>query len=465
VSDSALRLLHALVVDDQGTRWGERATDLQDRDARALLDADAPRRHWVGRSRGYSKTDDLAAITVVVLLEQLRPGDEALAVAADRDQAAIIVRRIRWIAARTPELSRALEVGAYDVRTRSGVKFECLSADAASSWGRSPRWAVVDELCQHPETPNARTLWESISTACVKVQGRLAVITTAGDPSHWSRAVYEHALKDEAWRVSEAHGPAPWLPPEEVEAERRRLPESSFRRLFRNEWVATEDRLLSPEDVRACAHLAGPLDRQPYIVYVVGVDLAVRRDRAVVAVAHSEPLDGTEGVCVVVDHLDVFRASGEHDIDLEQVEGCVEARARTYNGAAVIFDPAMAHSMMQRLTRAGVRVIEHTFSAQSNSKRALALLELVRSHRLALPDERELIDEFTALRLVERGPGLFRYDHDPGRHDDQVTAIGLCSHHLLEQPSAVLPTPAQLDRLWAPTRGEPWHSIHTRTTW
>jgi hypothetical protein len=40
-----MSLLNALVVDEDGTRWGERATDLQREGARALLDLDGPRRH------------------------------------------------------------------------------------------------------------------------------------------------------------------------------------------------------------------------------------------------------------------------------------------------------------------------------------------------------------------------------------------------------------------------------------
>ena len=105
--EAAIGLLNALVVDEAGTRWGDRATPLQRADAAALLDQAGPRRHWIGRSRGFSKTDDLAAVSIAVMLEQLTPGEEAVCIAADREQASIIVKRVRWIAARTPELGSA----------------------------------------------------------------------------------------------------------------------------------------------------------------------------------------------------------------------------------------------------------------------------------------------------------------------------------------------------------------------
>ena len=440
-SARAMRLLESLVVDDDGQRWGQRATSVQRRDAEALLDLDGPRRHWIGRSRGYSKTDDLAAITIAALLEQLHTGHEAIGVAADRDQARLLIDHIRPIAIRTPELRDALQVGAYDVRTANGLRFEALAADAASAWGRSPYWTVVDELCQWPETDNGRAMWEAISTAAPKVRGRVAVISTAGDPSHWSRGVYEHALEDPLWRVSEVHGPAPWLDPAELESERRRLPESAWQRFFENRWCATEDRLLRFEDLEACAVLPGRLDPDRRQSYVLGVDLAVRGDNAVVAVCHVEQVEGYGDLRVVVDSLDVFQPTRHAENDLGAVEGCVKARCEQYGHAPAMFDPAQGYQMMQRLRAAGLRVLEHTFTAQSNSRRALLILELVRGRRLWLPDDPDVLAEFAAVRLRETAPAVYRYDHDAGKHDDRVTAISLAAVHLMDRPVAALAAP------------------------
>jgi hypothetical protein len=431
--DRALGLLNALVMDEHGTRWGERATEIQRADARALLDLDGVRKHWLGRSRGYAKTDDLAAVSLAALPTQLSTGMEAIGIAADRDQARLLVDHMRPIVQRTPEL-RDVQVGAYDVRA-GNVRFEVLPADAASAWGRSPAWTVVDELCQWPDTPNARTMWQAISTAVPKVRGRVAIITTAGDPAHWSRGVYEHAVEDRLWRVSEVHGPAPWLDREELESERRRLPDSAWQRFFENRWCATEDRLLSYEDIQACAVLPGRLDSDPRYQYVLGVDLAVRGDNTVVAVCHLEEVEGYGDRRVVVDSLDVFTPTKRSETDLQAVEGCVQARSEQYGHAPAMFDPAQGFQMMQRLRAAGLRVLEHTFTAQSNSRRALLILELVRGRRLWLPDDPETVAEFASVRLRETAPGVYRYDHDSGKHDDRVTAISLAAVHLLGRPA------------------------------
>lgn len=39
--------------------------------------------------------------------------------------------------------------------------------------------------------------------------GRMVVLTTAGDPAHWSHTVLAHAQGDTHWRVQEVPGPPP----------------------------------------------------------------------------------------------------------------------------------------------------------------------------------------------------------------------------------------------------------------
>lgn len=434
-TERAVELLAALVLED-GRPWGEAATEVQWADARAVLgsvgDPSAIRRHWVSRARGYSKTSDLAAMTLVAMIVLLPDGAKAYAVARDRDQARLLVDAMRGFVMRTPQLRGAVTFEVYGAASRGGaVCLEVIPADAAGAWGLLPHWVVIDELCQHPETPSARALWEAVTTSLPKVAASVAVvITTSGAPGHWSREVYEHALEDELWRVSETHGPAPWMDPAELASERARLPESSYLRLFENEWAQSEDRLFDPDDVRSCATLPGELDPVPGVRYAIGVDLALRNDRAAVATCHAEG-DGIDRK-IVCDRLDVFTPSRHREVDLQVVEDLVCVRAGQYGRADCVFDPAMAWQMMQRLRRQHVRVVEHTFSASSNSRRALALLQLVREHRLVLPEDDELIDELLNLRLVERAPGVYRHDHDQGKHDDRATALGLAALHLLE---------------------------------
>ena len=87
--------------------------------------------------------------------------------------------------------------------------------------------------------------------------------------------------------------------------------------------------------------------------------------------------------------------------------------------------------LVQRLRRRSVKVVEHTFSRANNSRRAVMLYRLLRDHLLDLPDDEELADELATVRLDEKAPGVYRVDHENGRHDDRVASLGLVAHELL----------------------------------
>ncbi len=50
--------------------------------------------------------------------------------------------------------------------------------------------------------------------------------------------------------------------------------------MFENEWVASEDRLASPDDLAACVTLAGPLPPEPGRQYVIGLDVGLKDEVA-----------------------------------------------------------------------------------------------------------------------------------------------------------------------------------------
>ena len=236
--DEALGVLASVRLPN-GRRWGDAAVTVQVSDARALLDDASPvRRHLILRSRGYGKTFDGAATTAAAMVTQAPRGARLYTAAADRDQARLVVDAFAGIVARTEELTGAFVVEQWRVIVpRTDIVLEVLSSDSATAFGRTPWWLVIDELCQWPATPDAQRFYEALSTALPKrADSRALLISTPGDPTHWSHRVYETALGEpELWQVSETHGPAPWIAPRLVRAEERRLPASSFRRWWLGE--------------------------------------------------------------------------------------------------------------------------------------------------------------------------------------------------------------------------------------
>ena len=72
-------------------------------------------------------------------------------------------------------------------------------------------------------------------------------------------------------------------------------------------------------------------------------------------------------------------------------------------------------------------------SPVSVGRLAMTLHLLLREHRLALPDDAELLEELATVRLRESTPGVYRLDHDASGHDDRAVAIGLAALALTER--------------------------------
>jgi hypothetical protein len=422
------KLLDVLRLED-GSRWGDVATESQRADALAVLDRDsATPYHWLGRARGWSKTSDLGGLGLEVLITQAPPGSRSYAFAADRDQAALLVDALAGFVRRGgPQLADLVDVQAWKIVVRrTGASLEAMTADEASAWGLRPFLVVCDELPMWRSTRGARRLWEAIASAVPKASGRLVVAGTAGDPAHWSARVREHAIEDDLWRVSETHGPPPWMPEHLVAEQRRRLPESSFQRLFENRWVSGEDRLVSEEDLAACVVLDGAQQAEPGVRYVLGLDVGLKRDRTAACVCHLQ-----DGV-VTLDRIETWQGSRLRPVSLSDLEEWLVRAASEYR-AHVVVDPWQAALLVERLRRRGVRINEFPFSAQSVGRIASTLYQLLRERSLRLPDDEALLDELRNVRLRETSPGVLRLDHDSGRHDDRAVALALATFRLVEK--------------------------------
>lgn len=433
-----LTLLSALVLED-GRRWGEAATEFQRADAEAALDLDGPRLHFLTRPRGGSKTTDAAGVALAALITQAPPRATLHAFARDKDQAALLVDAIGSLVHRTG-LAGLVDVGAWAVTVPStGARLIVESADAASALGAIPYMVIVDELANWPTTRGARNLWEALVSGLPKrADSRLVVITTAGDPAHWSHAVLSSAVESARWRVSQVPGPLPWSDPDDLAEQRRLLPESAYARLHLNAWTAAEDRLVDADDLAACITLDGPLDPQPGRRYVIGLDIGLKNDRTVLTVCHAESDAASRrapGVLprVVLDRLHVLSGTRTSPVQLGDVEALAYEAATTY-GAPIRLDPWQAAGLAQRLRARGIRVEEWTFSAVSVGRIAMTLHLLLRERRLDLPDDPDLLDELSNVRLRETRPGVYRLDHDSGHHDDRAVSLGLAALALTERP-------------------------------
>ncbi|MDE3205146.1 MAG: hypothetical protein KGQ66_13125 [Acidobacteriota bacterium] len=426
---SALATMAAFRLED-GRRWGDVATELQKADARAVLEPapGGPRRHWLGRAKGYSKTGDTAAMSLAVLLEQLRPGAEAYAAATDADQAGLLLRAMRGFVNRTPGLSDVVRIESKRVVVPSrGTELVVLPADSAGANGLKPGWLVVDELCNWSEDERHREFFETLWAGLAKVSGsRGIVMSTAGAPGHFSERYFEMAGRERGWRRSDVKGPSPWMGAAEVEEQRRTLMPGRFARWFMNEWVGTDDRLASWGQLRRAAVLSGPQVWVPGREYFVGVDLGLSHDRTAIAVVHTE-LAGVGDVRsrrFVVDRLEVREGSPGAPVNLEEVERVLVAISEHYRRPVFRFDPWQAELLIERLRRRGLSVEKRAYSAVLFDQIATQLAALFREDLISIPADGALLDELATVKVTERSPGRLRIDTRPGGRDDRAMALG-----------------------------------------
>jgi hypothetical protein len=434
---AALDVLHGLVCED-GKRWGEVATDWQLADAHAVLNQSGPRFHYLTRPRGASKTTDLGAVAIAALVAQLPARSRSYAAAADRDQAGLLLDSIAGFCERTKGLAGALKIETFKVTAlRTGATLEVLAADDASAWGLRPHLLIVDEFAGWKATPGPRRLWRALFSAMPKVPGsRLAILTTAGDPAHPSAAVLKRAKATPGmWRVSEVPGPCPWIGEADLAEQKAELPEWEYRRLHLNEWTASADRLVAPGDLAVCVTLDGPRPWEPGRRYALSLDAGLKNDRTVLSV--TSVASGSSSLRL--DRMEVWQGSRRQPVSLDVVEATILEAWEAYGKPPLVVDPWQTAQLAQRLRARGVRAVDFTFSQQSVSRLALRLHGLIRDRALELPDDPELLDELANVRLRETSPGVYRLDHDAGRHDDRAISLALGAEHLLLRAPSFAP--------------------------
>jgi hypothetical protein len=256
--------------------------------------------------------------------------------------------------------------------------------------------------------------------------GRLVCLTSAGEPSHWSHPILQHARASDQWRVSEVPGPLPWRSESDLAEQRALLTESQYARLHENRWVASEDKLALADDVDACVGHEGVLPFDDRERYVITVDLGLVNDATVVVVGHLS-VDNV----VVVDRIERWRGSKGRPVSLDVVEGAIASLADAYR-ARIVADPWQSQGLLQRLRARGHHAQQHNFTGSSNARLALTLYRVLRDRQIDLPNDRELLDELKTVRLETTSVGNVRLQHDAGQHDDQAVAVGLLAVTLLE---------------------------------
>lgn len=388
-------------------------------------------------------TTDVAGLAISWLAMEAPARARGYVVASNGSQAAEVIDAAASLIYRTPGLEGVITPESERLVGPEEAWVQVLNASESGAWGkRDAHLLVCDEFAQWPPTRGAQRVYTAVRTTVQKTPGcRLIILTSAGEPAHWSYRVLQQAYRDtDGWRVHEVPGPVPWQDPAELAALRRELTPSDYSRLVLNQWTQSEDRLVSPEDLSEAMRLHGPVPPQSGRSYVIGLDLGLKTDPTVMAVCHGEPVTDDDtgsliGTRVVLDKMLVWEGTRKRPVDTMEVERAVLREARAYNGAHVVADPWNTAEMGDRLRSQGVMFSQYVFSGASVAKLAFALYNQLRNRLILLPADDALAEELANVRLRETSvPGQRRMDHEAGGHDDRAVALALAVEMIVARP-------------------------------
>lgn len=426
-------------------------------------------RGWLERPRGHSKTSDLAAMVSWVLFASRR-AVRGVAAAADRDQARLLRDAIESLVRSNPWLAAILDVQAHRVVNRhTGSDLTILSSDAATSYGLTPDFIVIDELTHW----QSRDLWDSlISAAAKRATCLVCVITNAGFGDSWQWDIREAVRSDPDWHFGHIDGPrASWISAKHLGEQRRLLPSIAFDRLWLNRWTSGSGDAFTEVDLSDAIVLGGATRvAERGWLYVAGLDLGITRDASALVVVgkhvgYSEEIErpkparsrtsetlidvgaiesalteekefvyhpgsGKLRLCHI--HLALPGGTGGR-VSIDEIETAIIGLNAMLPLSCVACDPWNAALLVERLNKQGVPAEPVDFTGGNLKSMAMATLDAFTNREIELYDDATLLADLRNLRVVERSYG-FRLESprtnsgNGTRHGDTATALSLALH-------------------------------------
>jgi len=260
---------------------------------------------YVSVPRKNGKTTLAAGIALYWLLEAGEPGSEIYSLAGDTEQARIAFEMARKMVEQNPRMEAACKVYRNAIVVpATGAHYKVMSSEAAGKHGYSPDLVIFDEL----HVQRDRELWDVMRTGMgARQQPLMLAITTAGifDKTSIAWEVYDYACKVrdgiveddtfytaiwEAGKDEDWTDPAVWaaanpnlgvtvpesfLQQECAAAKETPSYQSTFRRLYLNQWTEQATRWLDMTTWDACD---GPPQLDPDLPTYGALDLSTTTD-------------------------------------------------------------------------------------------------------------------------------------------------------------------------------------------
>lgn len=370
------------------------------------------------RRRGESKTEDLAACA----LADLATGPDrhrSYAVAADQDQASLILDSVRGFAHRSPMLA-GLEVQRMTVRNPvTGSELRVMSSDDRTAYGIRPRRVYFDELSLQTDERLWNAMWSAVGKS---PYSQMVAVSMAG----WDFASLGWKIRELAsstptyyFATRENTELAPWLSPANMREQEATLHPADFARFWECRWTEPKGSWITREMYDQAENGKPSLRGDGKSTYAGFVDVGLIHDPTAIAVVSRH--DDT----VVLDEMRTLQGSKTHPVDLEVVEDEVIELTRRFGVKHWVFEAPQAAASVQRLqTRLPHVTVELRYpSADSMGRLFGGLYRLFANRQLSIFPHDQLRREALSL-AVKTTAGRMKVVESSAIHQDHVVALG-----------------------------------------
>jgi len=349
--------------------------------------------------------------------------------AADRDQAALVMRAMKDEADLNPWYRDKLDFQRNKVVGPCG-QVEVVPADAASAYGFRGNLYIMDEVT-HWKNDH---LWSAVVSGREKIPGSLLIcISNAGLKGSWQEELlYNNAKRDpDEWILFERKGHlASWMTPDRIAKVRAAIPELIARRVLDNQWIdpAEETGYLSHSDVQAC--LCDAVTTVPSGAQcVAAVDYGATNDRTALTLVYMDA-DGIVRIPV----LDTIQGTKDSPVSVEAVEKWIQEVHVKYKPKVIFVDPHQMEGTIQRLRNLPIERVQFRGGA-FNCDIATNLRTLIVNRRIKWHPKIGMDFAGELMSLVTKiTPHGYRFDHTSGRHDDQAFAVAVAAIDAVKRP-------------------------------
>jgi phage terminase large subunit-like protein len=392
------------------------------------------------------KTGFAALILIYVIVVLGGNYAEGYCVANDLDQAqGRVFQAACRILQASPLLSESAKITANRIEFIStGSTITAIASDYAGSAGANPTITIFDELWGYTSERSQR-LWDEMVPVPTRAISVRLTVTYAGfeGESELLERLYKQGLQGEeiepslyeqpgllmAWH----HEPiAPWQDDAWLAQMRQQLRPNAYLRLIENKWVTSESSFVDMQWYDACVNPElTPALTEPSTSVWVGVDASVKRDSTAVAAATF-----VGGKVRLVWHR-IFQPSPDDPLDFElTIEKTLLDLRHRFRVREVRYDPYQLVAVAQRLTAAGLPMIEFPQSVPNLTESSTNLYELVKGRNLTVYPDEEVRLAVSRAVAIETSRGWRIAKEKQSHKIDVVVALAMAALSAVQQGQA-----------------------------